>query len=248
MIQKTDKFKYIELPKERSSPFLNKNLDLQAMHTQCMQELTLQQSKRDQLIAFYLTITGLVSTYLFSADVHFFIRTAIFAALFIIGCVWSTVIIRYKVYKDVYWVCCKTISSLYSADSEKIDKSYLQHTFYKVIEKTYKDVPKKKHNESKPSLVKYIMANLASAEFLMFLTLVLLSSLSGMAFLLSLAYILKLNWLGYVITAILFLVFIFAEIVNYNKAALSVYKVVIDKLDSSFSKTFKKAWFLHFFI
>ncbi len=247
-MSKNDTFKYIELPEEHKAPFLSKDLDLQAMHSECMQELTLQQSKRDQLIAFYLTITGLVSSYLFAADVNFAIRTAIFAALFVIGCVWAKIIIRYKIYKDVYWICCKTITGLYSADRERIDKAYLQHTFYKTIEKTYRDIPRDKKDKNKPSLYKYIKVNLGSAEYLMFLTLVLLLSLSGIGFLLSLSFFLGLGWIGYVVTAVLVLAFVLIQTISYNRAALSIYKVVIDKKDSSFSKTFKKAWFLHFFI
>ncbi len=244
----SEKFKYIELPETHIPPYLNDDVDLQEMHAQCTQELTLQQSKRDQLIAFYLTITGLVSTYLFSEKVNLGICAVIFFILFLVGFIWSTVIIRYKVYKDAYWVCCKTISSLYCVEREIIDKAYVQHTFYKAIEKSYKDIPRKKHDETRPSLIKNIKKNFTSAEFLMFLTLALLSALSGGAFLFFLSNILNWGWIGHLMSVLLVVVFIAWQISSYNKAALSVYKVVIDKLDSSFSKTFKKAWFLHFFI
>lgn len=242
------KFDYIDNPHEEKIRILDKNLDLQEIYSQCVQELSLQQSKRDQLIAFYLTITGLVSTYLFSADVGFLIRTAIFFGLFIIGCIWSTIAIRYKIYKDIYWMCCKTVSSLFSADREKIDKPYLQHTFYNVIKKCYKSVEKYEGKENgKPKFFKFVVKNLTSAEFLMFLTLALLSAMSGAAFVLSILLYLELGWISYVITAVLSIVFLFLQTVNYNKAAISVYNVVIDQSDKTFNKVFEKAWLLHFF-
>ena len=136
------KFPHINPQKEPTPPLLNKDLDLQKIHSECMKELALQQSKRDQLIAFYLTITGLVSAYLFSSDLNPAVRILIFFALFVLGCIWSVITIRYKVYKEVYWMSCKTISSLFSADREQIDKAYVQHIFYCVIKKCYKSVPK----------------------------------------------------------------------------------------------------------
>ncbi len=241
-------FDYINLPSKRISPFLSKDLSLRDMHAQCIQELTLQQSKRDQLIAFYLTITGLVSTYLFSSDVDFAIRTAIFASLFIIGFIWSVVIIRYRVYKDIYWACAKTISTLFTANRSKIDKSLVQHTFYKVLEKSYKDVAKNKSNPLEADLIQYTIDNITSAEYLMFLTLVLLSSFSGAAFLLSIFSLLKLGFINYILVFLILSAYIVLQTVSYNKAVLSVFKVVVNKKNKTFNKIFKKAWLLHFFI
>ncbi len=238
-------FPYVDEPKTAEPPFINKSVDMQKVHEQCMQELALQQSKRDQLIAFYLTITGLVSAYLFSSDVTLTIRIFILAALFIIGCIWSAIAIRYKTYKDSYWMACKTISSLFSENLEQIDKPRLQHTFYCVLKKCYKGVPKDKNG--KPQLLKYAKKNLTSAEFLMFFTLALLSAMSGAAGLLVIFLALGLGWISYVIVAVFFIGFLVYQALKYNKAALSIFKVLQDNSDAAFNKAFEKAWLLHFF-
>ncbi|MBR4086443.1 MAG: hypothetical protein IKK30_01130, partial [Clostridia bacterium] len=106
---------------------------------------------------------------------------------------------------------------------------------------------------NKPDLIKFIIKNLTSAEYLMFLTIVLLTATSGAGGLFFLFYSLKLPVLGYILVALFLILFIFNQTISYNKAALSVFKVVIDEdededeLDSSFNKVFEKAWFLHFF-
>ena len=246
------KNKYANAPMKTTPPILNKEIDLQEIYAECVKELSLQQSKRDQLIAFYLTITGLVSAYLFSSDINPVVRILIFFVLFALGCIWSAITIRYKVYKEIYWMSCKTISSLFSVDREKMDKPYLQHIFYTVLKKCYKSVPKGK-DTNKPDLIKVIIKNLTSAEYLMFLTIVLLTATSGAGGLFFLFYSLKLPVLGYILVALFLILFIFNQTISYNKAALSVFKVVIDEdededeLDSSFNKVFEKAWFLHFF-
>ncbi|MBR5222538.1 MAG: hypothetical protein IKV81_00020 [Clostridia bacterium] len=240
------KFPYIDPPTKTTPPILNKDLDLQEIHSECVQELGLQQSKRDQLIAFYLTITGLVSAYLFSSGINPIVRILIFFALFVLGCIWSTITIRYKIYKEIYWMSCKTISSLFSVDRDKIDKAYVQHTFYCVIKKCYKSIPKDESGKN-PNLFKFIIKNLTSAEYLMFLTIVLLTAASGGAGLFFLFYTLGLTVLGYIAVLIFLILFISYQTVSYNKAALSVFKVMQDELNSSFNKVFEKAWHLHFF-
>ena len=244
------KNKYANAPTEISSPILNKDLNLVEIYAECIKELSLQQSKRDQLIAFYLTITGLVSAYLFSSDINPVIRIIIFFALFVLGCIWSAITVRYKVYKEVYWMSCKTISSLFSADREKLDKPYVQHIFYTVLKKCYKSVPKDK-NTNKPNLLEFIIKNFNSAEYLMFLTLVLLTAASGSGGLFFLFYTLKLPVLGYILVALFLILFIIYQTILYNKAALSVFDVLEmtdeDEIDPAFNKAFEKAWFLHFF-
>ncbi len=246
MSDKNKLFPYIDPPKETTAPILNKDLDLQKIYTECIKELSLQQSKRDQLIAFYLTITGLVSAYLFSSDINPVVRILIFFVLFVLGCIWSVITIRYKVYKEVYWMSCKTITSLFSLDREKIDKPYLQHIFYTVLKKCYKSVPKGE-TDNKPNLIKFIIKNLSSAEYLMFLTIVLLTATSGAGGLFFLFYSLKLPVLGCILVALFLISFILYQTISYNKTALSVFKVMQDGLNSSFNKVYEKAWFLHFF-
>lgn len=244
-MNKDKKFAYIDAPTLHTPPFLNENVNLQEIYSSCIEELTLQQSKRDQLINFYLTITGLVATYLFSTDVDFKIRIAIFLVLFFIGCMWSTIAIRYKTYKDIYWICCKTISSLFSVDRKQIDKACVQHTFYRVMEKCYKTIPQ--NCKGKPMLLKHVVKTFSSAEYLMFLTLVLLSAMSGSVCILILLLKVGLGVTSYAVVAMFFVFFVIIQTLHYNKSCISVYNVLIDKSDASFNKIFEKAWFLHFF-
>lgn len=244
------KNKYANPPKKITAPVLSKEIDLQEIHAECVEELSLQQSKRDQLIAFYLTITGLVSAYLFSSDINPVVRILIFFVLFVLGCIWTAITIRYKVYKEIYWMSCKTISSLFSVDREKIDKPYVQHIFYTVIKKCYKSVPKEE-DTNKPHLFKFIIKNLSSAEYLMFLTIALLTAVSGAGGLFFLFYSLKIPVWGYILSALFSISFIAYQTIMYNKAALSVFDAVIktkeSEIEKAFNKAFEKAWFLHFF-
>lgn len=235
-------FPYIMPPEEAQAPFLDESLDLMSVYAHCTAELTLQQSKRDQLIAFYLTITGLVATYLFSASLSPAVRSLIFLGLFVIGCMWLTVILRYRIYKEVYWLACRTITCLHSIDRSCIDKARLQHTFYAVMVKCAKGIPL--DAGGKPRLWAYVWKNHTSAEYIMFMTLALLAGLCGA---LGLALLLPWGWLSYMLAAVLLIAFLLLQTRHYNDALISLHAVTRDHLDSSFNRAFAKAWQIHFF-
>ncbi len=240
-------FKYIEKPKVHNPPYLDKDLNLQELHASCMSELSLQQSKRDQLIAFYLTITGLVSAYLFSAEVNEVARIVIFFGLFFLGCIWTTIALRYKIYKEVYWMCCKTVTTLYSVNRETVDKAMLHHVFYKVMEKCDLGI-KKGDDGMTPNLRKNVIKNLTSAEYLMYLTLVLLTATSGAAGVLFLFLKFDLLIWGIIASCLFAISFIVHTTLNYNRKVIELFDLIRDKKDESFNKVFEKAWLLHFFI
>ena len=81
----------------------------------------------------------------------------------------------------------------------------------------------------------------------MFLTIVLLTATSCAGGLFFLFYSLNLPVLGCILVALFLILFISYQTISYNKAALSVFKVMQDELNSSFNKVFEKAWLLHFF-
>ncbi len=242
---KQAEFPYVNLPDHPQPPYLDENLDLQKLFEHCSQELTLQQSKRDQLIAFYLTISGLLTTYLFSGQISAMLRGLIFMGLFLLGCLWLTVILRYRIYKEVYWLCCRTISSLYSADRSHIDKALLQHHFYASMCKCAKSIPL--NSKGRPRLVSFAWKNRSSAEYVMFATLVLLTSICGSLGLMLLLQPLNWGWGTWVLLGICEVCFLSGQTLHYNKEILAVYDVTRDQLDSSFNKVFKKAWQLHMF-
>lgn len=239
-------FPYIEKPETSDGPFLSDSLNLQDLYEQCVQELGLQQNKRDQLIAFYLTITGLVSTYLFSSEISLLIKCLVFFALFVIGYMWLTVILRYRTYKEVYWLCCKTLSGLFSVERSKIDKPLLQHKFYATMEKCAKTA--KIYENGKSSLWKLIWKNHTSAEYIMFMTLAVLAGFCGTMGIILVMNMCALSWPYYFIAAAVFLAFLFLETIRYNKEIIKTYEVLKSKTNDSFNGIFEKAWFLHFFV
>lgn len=238
-------FPYTERPVPHE-PFLREDINLQAIFDSLQSEMTLQQNKRDQIIAFYLTALGLLSTFLFSADIHPLIRVGVFSIAFIIGHFWSTVILRYRIYKESYWIALRTVSCLFSEDRAKIDKGLIQHLYYKCMEKNFKDNISTERNRINERKVR--KGNRSSAEYLMFLTLAFLTALAGGMILLMIFIFLKVSlWISIPIGLAFVLFYIFLARYQYSKELSKFYLVLIDGENSSFNRAFKKAWQLHLF-
>ncbi len=238
---------------------LSDKIDLQELFSHCHSELTDQQKKRDQLIAFYLTVSGLVVSLAFAENTDSVFRMWMFLFLGIIGFIWNIVILRYRVYKEVYWISCRVISSLYTLERSEITKERLQSVFYRVMVKkcrgelkTGKDglyvTDKKGRLKWKAS--KVYAKNWKSAEKLMYSTLVLISSACfgiflGMA---SYAYCDAGYALAIVLGIAAGLIACLAFGISYYVRICDVYSVVVDPTDANFNKVYEKAWFLHIFV
>lgn len=79
-----------------------KEINFENLYNLCTAELSLQQSKRDQIIAFYVAIAGFLIPTAYELDVSVWFRGAAFALVAFIGAMLCRVVVRYRVYKEVY--------------------------------------------------------------------------------------------------------------------------------------------------
>lgn len=210
----------------------NRDYNFTAIYDNAHTELSLQQSKRDQIIALYLTLVSFLIPFAFNVEsFNDAMRGALFLVLFIIGMILGIIIIRYKVYKEVYWICCQTISQLMNFDDKKINKSTVQSVFYQVL---------RKKNPTKNGNVKAIRKSIFSAETLIFEIHVLISASTLIISSYLLTHILHIT----IILSIAYLI-----LINYLffKAYFKVFKVCKTNDDNDFNYAFSKAWFLHLY-
>ena len=58
------------------------------------------------------------------------IKGMIFLLLGVVGIMFSFIAVRYREYKEVYWMCCQALTVLQSFKPEEIDKHVVQSVFY----------------------------------------------------------------------------------------------------------------------
>lgn len=236
-------YQNFEITKEFYSE--EKDFKLEKTYELCINELGLQQSKRDQIIAFYIAIISFVIPSILGMELNNYAKTAGFFALYLLGSMLTKVIARYRVYKEVYWISCRTISQLYSFDQNKMTKLLVQHIFYKTLGRNMSSVIV--FREKKPDKVDWWKSFLKirnSAETILYEVLVLLSSLVlwiGIFILIPDFYI------GIITATVLTIINFVCWCRYYYKRLTGVYAVYIDGKDKSFNDTYAKAWFLHSF-
>lgn len=170
-------------------------------------------------------------------------KGGLFVFLGFIGILFCLIVVRYRIYKEVYWLCCQTISQLKNYDPEQIDKLLVQKLFYNSMLKKFKsqvDFEKKKIKN-----FKFFKGNLFSSETLHFLILAFVTSLVvglGVTFMINLSSVLTIC-IG-VLSGFGVLFFLIS---NYFNNVTKVFKCLADDKDSSFNFSFSKAWFLHFY-
>ena len=130
-------FKYTEVDSSyfRNSP----KFSIDDMYERAFNELGLQQAKRDQLITIYLAAFAFILPSLLSAQkINWTINAWIFMGLGVIGFLFAMIIIRYRVYKEIYWHCCRTLNVLMDVDEDKRSKELIQNIFYNCMCKKIK--------------------------------------------------------------------------------------------------------------
>lgn len=220
--------------------------DFQLLYERVHEELTLQQTKRDQIISLYLALVSFLIPFAFSVDsLPMQAKGAIFLALGMVGVMFASIIVRYRVYKEVYWLCCQTVSQLMNYETADINKAVVQHTFYTVLtKKARKFVRKTKRGQMDHRL--FFCKNVNSAETLHY---VIHSLVVTVIFSLGVAVMLPVElWIAAVVGAAAGAVLFVCLLVNYFAKCEEVYRVAIDGQDASFNKAFDKAWFLHFYL
>ncbi|MDE7082972.1 MAG: hypothetical protein K2O89_04640 [Clostridia bacterium] len=238
---KEKRFKYNEI----TDNYINREskFDLSKLYEQTHSELTLQQSKRDQIITLYLSIFSLLIPIAFSIEGFSNLdKGLIFLAVAVVGVIFSVITVRYRIYKEVYWLCCETITCMMNIKNEKLNKDTVQSLFYRSLSK-------KGNNfciNGKWSSYLYFKKNLFSSETLHYLIITLLTSaLFGLGIFLTLP--LKLG-VALAISVASGAVLMTMLMLSYFYNCIAVYAVLKDGLDKSFNRTFGKAWFLHIYI
>lgn len=224
-----------------------RNYDFSNLYEHAHSELSLQQTKRDQIIALYLSICTFLLPFTLSQDsISTPAKGLIFMVIGLIGFLMASIIVRYRVYKEIYWACCQCISQLKTFDVNDIDKETVQALFYQVLKKKSSSFIKFRKN-GKVNYLLFVKKNLFSAETLYYVIHSLLTTVLGG---LGLALIGVFNSTLYnVILGVAFGFVIFLILLqNYFRNLKEVYQVIIDDEDASFNKTFSKAWFLHFYM
>ena len=223
----------------------NKDLRLEKSYEMCVSELGLQQSKRDQTIAFYIAIISFVIPAIVQMDINNYVKAAGFFTLFVLGSMLTKVVVRYRIYKEVYWITCRTITQLYNFHQHKITKDLVQHIFYKTMEKNKSSIiVVNKVNKEKINWWKTFRKMQNSAETILYEVMVLMSSL---VLWIAIFLLIPSNTYGIVVaTTIIVINYIYYN-VYYYKRLTSIYAVFINNSDESFNATYSKAWFLHSF-
>ncbi len=220
------------------------DFDIDATHEKVWQEMSLQQSKRDQLLMIYLAALAFIFPSLLSDNnLDSLASGIVFIGLGLIGFLFSLIIVRYRIYKEVYWHCCRTLSVMMSVDRDKRTKSTIQGIFYNCLRKKIKSYITA---DGKFKTFRFVTKNAFSSETLY---LVILGIISNSVLGCGVGIIVPFEMPFKILTGALCGVALFVVIMAvYYHSLIKVYKVCVDKKEKSFNETFGNAWFFHFYI
>ena len=221
------------------------DLRLENLYNQCYADLSFQQSKRDQIIAFYITIVSLLLPTIYDLNLTTAAAAGVYLLIYVIGFMLCGVIRRYRIYKEVYWITCRVISTLMRVKPEHITEPVLKKLFAEVMRKNFSSRVVMKNNKfSRLATTKRLSF---SAETLLYKLLALMANvLLGISVWLSASIVLP--------TPICAALSIISSVISYTYLAQAyvndlckVYAYCIDKKEDSFESAYHKAWFLHSF-
>ena len=232
--------------------------DLKTLYVQACRELTLQQDKRDKTISIYVAVIAFLVPFLFSKEtmtldgfrMTFAGWVLVIAGL--IGVFFSLSVVRYRIYKEVYWITCSVIAQMQNLLEQSFQKKYIQGLFLHCMEKKWKDYVKdydenSQYDEKSPKLrVEYcelIRDCYNSAEFYMFASIALIAS-ALIGFGLGLVF----NASGLAWPFIVVGVAVLGGLCwAYFHGLAHVFRYLSDHQRDSFNFSFGKAWFLHIY-
>jgi hypothetical protein len=240
--EKEKLFDYKPISDDIRKPHLD--VDLANLYERAIAELGLQQSKRDQIISLYLAIFSFLIPFALSQEsISWFVKGCIFVITGLVGVLFALIIVRYRIYKEAYWLCCQSLTALTAIQAEKLNKDVVQNTYYETLYKKGKGF----FQEGTETFCKalYVKKNLFSAETMHFMihamiTVIILGL--GTFLMLELQF-----WLRLGIAVLVALLVAFLLLRKYFAECIKIYQVLIDHKDASFNHTFKIAWFLHFY-
>lgn len=224
----------------------NREYNLEELYNHAHSELSLQQSKRDQIITIYLALCSFLVPFTLGEEViTWTIKGLIFVVIGIVGILFSFVSVRYREYKEVYWLCCQSITVLQNFKDEEINKDTIQQVFYRCLyKKGHKLVKNGKFN-----YLGYVKKNLFSSETLHFIIISLIASfVVGVGVAISLPFDF---WIKVIISAVVVILVLLFLLYVYFSTCIKCYKLLSvddkEEKDKLFSKVFSKAWFLHIY-
>lgn len=222
------------------------SVDLPALYEQANAELGLQQTKRDQIITVYLTMFSFLLPFSISIqDITWQAKGFILLAAAIIGLLFACVIVRYRIYKEAYWLCCQSITMMMAYDKSELTEDKVQEIYYHAMEQKNGKYVLGKGANRRFKKWEFSMKNLMSAETLhylihSFITATLTGLSAGLISEQPLAIAIP---LGIAVFAVMLLWLMWM----YFKELIDLYAVLVDELEDSFKRIFDKAWFLHLF-
>lgn len=230
------------------------SMDLDSCYQQTVAELGLQQSKRDQIIAFYLTILGFVIPSVVSLEVGNGPKALAFLAMYAIGTIFCHVILRYRIYKEVYWIACRVITQMCNIKPEHRTKKNIYILFYNALDHNKSSIVQYGKSRSgdkapKRSFFRSLKRQLNSAETLLYETLALFSGFVG-------AIGGYYAWcvakpMGVAVWLVLIYMFIRINY-KYVTRLMALYDCIDeqnpDKKLAELEATFAKAWMLHCYV
>ena len=229
------------------------NYNLEEIYDHAHSELSLQQSKRDQVMTIYLALASFLLPFALGEEmIAMRLKGAIFIVLCIIGVLFAHIAVRYREYKEVYWLCCQTITVLLSFKPEELNKGVVQSTFYHCLNKKGKRYLVPKNDDLVFNRKLFVRKNIFSSETLYYTIISLMASFVGG---LGLALLVGTHlWLSVTVGIISGALILLWLLSVYFKALIRVYAVLEERADVSaeardkaFNNVFSKAWFLHFY-
>lgn len=229
--------------------------NLDEIYERCIDEMVAQQTKRDQIITIYLAMFSFIVSYvMFSEKLNFELKGYVLLSVAIIGVLFSMIIIRYRMYKESYWICCQTITNLMNFNKGEIDKVTIQSVYYQCIKKKadkyvkrYKDKEKTiKLDKPRFKYWNFFYNNVFSGETIYCLIhMFIVSILCGLSIyfigIKKIDALLNISLLVGIVTFVL-------QIHSYFKNLINTYGVLVYGTEKAFNFAFSKAWFLHLYL
>lgn len=222
----------------------NGSMDLNSCYEQTVAELGLQQSKRDQIIAFYLTILSFAIPSVIGLEINDVGKAIAFFAMYVIGVMFCHVILRYRIYKEVYWIACRVLTQMANLKPAGRNRENIYALFLHSLTDNAGTIVQKT-DAGKISFWRSYRRQLNSAETLLFETLVLFSSFVGG---IGAVYLYGISKVGCVAGLVAVAGMLIMMNYKYTSRLMELYVCVETGLKKDLKKTFDKAWMLHCFV
>lgn len=207
-------------------------------------ELGIQQDKRDKVINLYLVLCGLLVPFAYNVQLSDTGRGLIFLIAAIVGFLLSSIVIRYRIYKEVHWITCSTVTKMPYLN--RVTKDNVQTIFLETMKKKASSF----YLNGKLDYAKFRKKNRSSAETFSFVVLVFLTTIILGLSLYLLGACLEPVWVPISIATLAGLTAFWMRMRSYMRKLFDVYlclnpSLTPDQFKNAFNDVFEKAWFLH---